>query len=61
MGKIVFVGLCHLRKKIGTYEQFISVFFLLTMLVSFYGTAPRYQPEVRAPGTNTKPDTHGDT
>ena len=25
MGKIVFVGLCHLRTFFGTYEQFISV------------------------------------
>ena len=25
MGKIVFVGLCHLRTFVGTYEQFISV------------------------------------
>ena len=25
MGKIVFIGLCHLQTFFGTYEQFISV------------------------------------
>ena len=34
MGKIVFVGLCHLRTSFGTYEQFIHV-YLSTMFVSF--------------------------
>ena len=44
MVKIVFVGLCDLLTFFGTYEQFISVlwnkFFVLTMFVSLYGTAP---------------------
>ena len=35
MGKVVFVGLCHLRTFVGTYEQFISVlwnnFFYFTL------------------------------
>ena len=46
MGKIVFVGVCHLRTSFDTYEQFISVFMerflLLSMFISFYGTAPSY-------------------
>ena len=41
MGKIVFVGLCHLPTLFGTYGQFMERFLLLTMFVSFYGTAPR--------------------
>ena len=32
MGKIVFVGLCHLRTFFATYEQFISVVFLACAL-----------------------------
>ena len=45
MGKIVFVGLCHLREKKlylrTVHKCFIEQFLLLTMFVIFYGTAPR--------------------
>ena len=42
-GNIVFIGFCHLLKSFGTYAEFkcfMERFFLLTMFISLYETAP---------------------
>ena len=47
MGKIVFIGLCHLQIVLGTNEQFISVlwneFFLLTIFCKSLWTSAGVQ------------------
>ena len=43
MGKIVFVGLCHLRTFVCiVHKCFMERFLLLTMFIGLYGTAPRF-------------------